>query len=69
MKPRNEALHAEIEKIANLKLQLPNIKALAEEHHSTVGSIRTMVSARLKELRKLTNVKIHVEPTRGKIEL
>lgn len=67
MKPRNEALHAEIDRIAALQLQIPHTKITAAKFRSTPQSVRVMLSQARKRLRKLTIVKIHVEQNDAKI--
>lgn len=54
---RNEELHAEIERIVDLKLQIPHAKAVAARFNSTTKSVRALISRRLKA-RKSTNVNI-----------
>lgn len=68
MKPRNDALHAEVERIVALKLQIPAYKNIAEKHHASVQTVRLLISERLRKLRKSTDVEIHVEQNSAKIE-
>jgi DNA-binding CsgD family transcriptional regulator len=60
MRPRNEVLHAEIDRIVDLKLQIPSCKTIADKHHTSPQTIRVLISRALRA-RKLTNVKLHVE--------
>lgn len=66
MRPRNEALHLEIDRIADLKLQTPSCKTVAAKWGKSPGTIRVMISRAVK-LRKLTNVTIHVEHNDAKM--
>lgn len=61
-KVRNEALHAELDRIVDLKLQMRGCKSIADDHGVAVGTVRQIISAKMKERRKRTNVMIHVEP-------
>lgn len=67
MRHRNKALHAEIDRIAALQLQIPRCKKLAGEYGTSTETIRVMLSVARKRLRKLTVVKIHVEQSDAKI--
>lgn len=60
MRPRNQVLHAEIDRIVDLKLQIPSCKTIADKHNTSPQTIRVLISRALKA-RKLTNVKLHVE--------
>lgn len=59
MKPRNDQLHAEIDRIADAKLIVGHYKTVADKHHVSVEYVRQLVSAAVR--RKRTNVTIHVE--------
>lgn len=61
MRYRNEALHAEINRMIDLEAQMSSCKAIAARHHTTAQTVRVLMS-RARKLRKLTIVKIHVEP-------
>jgi len=67
MKPRNKALHAEVERIAALQIQIPRCKTTAANFDTTPETVRVMLSLARKRLRKLTNVKIHVEQSDAKM--
>lgn len=61
MKPRNESLYAECRDIAAQKLQIPLYKDVAVRHGASLSSVRQVISAMVRELKKSTNVQIHVE--------
>lgn len=65
MKPRNDSLRAEVERIVNLKLQIPPYKLIAEKHHASLQTVRALVS-RLMQERKSTKISIHVERCDGR---
>lgn len=67
MKPRNEALYAECERIVDLKLQIDPYKLIAQRTNSSVQTVRALISRMQRERRKSTNVLIHVEPKDAKI--
>jgi hypothetical protein len=62
MKYRNKGLYAEAAAIAALKLQIPCYKEVAERHGASLSSVRQVVSATIREMKKRANVEIHVEP-------
>ncbi len=57
MRHRNEALHAEVERIVDLKLQIDRCKIIAARYNTSPATVRTMICRALKE-RKLTIVNI-----------
>jgi hypothetical protein len=65
MKPRDKALHADIEKLVTLKLASESVKAIATRHHVTTGYVRQLISAGMRHKRTL--VMIHVERSDAKI--
>ena len=60
MKRRNVELHAEIDRIADLKMQIPSSKSVATKFNTSPATIRVMLSRAI-SARKLTNAKIHVK--------
>jgi hypothetical protein len=67
MKPRNHGLHAAVERIVDLKIQIPAYKQVAEKHRVKPGTVAKLVSALLAERRKSINTQIHVEQNDEKI--
>lgn len=67
MKRPNMALRADVARIVELKLQIPDYKNLAEKHHVKRNTIAKLVSAMLAERRKSNFVAFHVEQTDEKI--
>lgn len=55
MRPRNRELHAEVERICDLKEQMGSYKSAAERCHTSPEVIRVLVSREMIR-RKLTNV-------------
>jgi hypothetical protein len=51
MKRRNEVLHAEIERVIDLKLLIPSCKTIADQHNTSPATVRTLMS-RAKKARK-----------------
>lgn len=66
MKPRNKALHADIDRYVDLKMQMEKPKNIANRHHTSPETVRVLISREMKA-RKLMNVKIHVEQSDAKI--
>jgi DNA-binding CsgD family transcriptional regulator len=60
MRRRNEVLHAEIERVVDLKLQIPSCKTIADRHHTSQETIRTLIK-RAKKARKFTLVNIQTK--------
>ena len=60
MRPRNEALHAEVQRACDLKEQIESSKTIANRCKTTPEVVRVMICREMKR-RKLTNVMLHVE--------
>lgn len=60
MRPRNKALHDEVNRVVDLKLRIPAAKTIAARHHVKEQWVRKLISDALKR-HKAMNVVIHVE--------
>lgn len=49
MRHRNEALHAEVERMVDLKIQMISAKVIAARHKTTPATVRVLISRALKE--------------------
>lgn len=48
---RNEALHAEIDRVTDLKLQIPTCSLIAKKHQVALSTVRQLISITLKRKR------------------
>jgi predicted transcriptional regulator len=51
MRRKNELLHADIARVVELKRQIGTTREIAERHHTTPQTVRTLISRKLREIK------------------
>lgn len=64
MRPRNKALHAEVEQVVALKMQIPPSKRIAERYNVHPDHVRQLISAAMKR-RKSPGVVVVPQPAKA----